>query len=123
MKIYFFTCSFVSWLAKYAELLSHFEYFQSLVHSWNIFTTLANILKVDHPTFLILQTVVRRMASDEGEKWTHSDDFLYSFFYSIDKIRIILQFSVSIKSTCIHIFPLSAASLYHYLFPDPDSLV
>ena len=137
MKIYFFTCSFVSWLAKYAELLSHFEYFQSLVHSWNIFTTLANILKVDHPTFLILQTVVRRMASSEGEKWTRSEHFnqiiwihnpksnfkMYNIFYSIDKIRIILQFSVSIKSTCIHIFPLSAASLYHYLFPDPDSLV
>ena len=62
--------------AKYAELLSHFEYFQSLVHSWNIFTTLANILKVDHPTFLILQTVVRRMASSEGEKWTFQPNIL-----------------------------------------------
>ena len=72
-----------------------------------------------------------------GKKWTHSEHFnqiiwihnpksnfkMYNIFYSIDKIRIILQFSVSIKSTCIHIFPLSAASLYHYLFPDPDSLV
>ena len=58
--------------------------------------------------------------------WIHNPKNTFKMlyiFYSIDKIRIILQFSVSIKSTCIHIFPLSAASLYHYLFPDPDSLV
>ena len=118
----------VCFLAKYSELLSlwifpitcsfmeHFYNLGEYSKSWpsNLF---------DPPNCCSAWQVVRGKSGHFQPMNSDSKCFLYSLFILLTRIIIISQFSVSIKSTCIHIFPLSAASLYHYLFPDPDSLV